>query len=88
MQFYQIWKARCFVFLANLPELKESLLPERKIEIKEEVVSTLLKGINVNKYWGPEGTDVRTLKFCADQFSGVLLHLFHASIDQQFVPSL
>ena len=75
-------------FLADLPELKELLLPERKIEIKEEVVSTLLKGINVNKYSGPDGTDVRTLKFCADQFSGVLLHLFHTSIDQQFVPSL
>ena len=86
MQFYWVGAAR--FLLANLPELKESLLPERKIEIKEEVVSTLLKGINVNKYWGPEGTDVRTFKFCADQFSGVLLHLFHASIDQQFVPSL
>ena len=42
----------------------------------------------MNKYSGPDGTDVRTLKFSADQFSGVLLNLFHASIDQQFVPSL
>ena len=82
MQFYWVGTAR--FLLANLPELKESLLPERKIEIKEEVVSTLLKGINVNKYWGPDGT----LKFSADQFSGVLLNLFHTSIDQQFVPSL
>ena len=40
-------------------------------------MNRLLKGINVNKYSGPDGTDVRTLKFCADQFSGVLLHLFH-----------
>ena len=38
----------------------------------------------MNKYWGPDGT----LELSADQFSGVLLHLFYASIDQQFVPSL
>jgi len=42
----------------------------------------------VNKYSGPDGTDVRTLKICADQFIAVLLNLFRAFIDQQFVPSL
>ena len=42
----------------------------------------------MNKYSGPDDTDGKTLKFSADQFSGVLLHLFHVSIDQQFVPSL
>ena len=42
----------------------------------------------MNKYSDPDGTDVRTLTFSAAQFSGVLLNLFHASIDQQFVPSL
>ena len=42
----------------------------------------------MNKYSGPDGTDVRTLKFSADQFSGVLLNLFRTSIDQQFVPFL
>ena len=51
-------------------------------------MSTLLKGINTNKCSGPDGIDGIILKFCADQFSGGLRHLFQASIDQHSIPSL
>ena len=37
---------------------------------------------------GPDGIDGSTLKFCTDQLSGVLRHLFHASTDQHSVTSL
>ena len=74
-------------FSTGLLELKESLSPDRNIVIEEEVVNRLPKGINVNKYAGPNGTDGRTWKFCADQLSGVLRHLFPASIDQHLVPT-
>ena len=50
-------------------------------------MNRLLTGINVNKCAGPDGIDGRTLKFCADQLSGVLRHLFPASIDQHLVPT-
>ena len=75
-------------FSTELLELKQSLLAERKIVIKEDVVNRLLKGININKCSGPDGTDDSTMKFCADQLSGVLRHLFKDSIDQLSVPSL
>ena len=51
-------------------------------------MSTLLKGINTNKCSGPDGINGIILKFCADQFSGGLRHLFQASIDQHSIPSL
>ena len=53
-------------------------------------MNRLLKGINVNtgKHLGPDYTDGRTLKFYADQLSDDLQCLFHASIDQHFVPFL
>ena len=63
-------------------------LPERNVVNREDVVNTLLKGININKCSGPNGIGGRTLKFCADQLSGVLRHLFKDSIDQLSVPSL
>ena len=72
-------------FSADLLELKQSLSREGNIVIKEEVVNRLLKGININKCSGPDRIDGRTLKFCADQLSGVLQHLFQASIDQHSV---
>ena len=75
-------------FSPDLNELKTSLRPQRNIIIQEEFVNRLLKSINVNKSPGPDGIDGRTLKFCADQLSGVLQHLFQASIDQHMVPSL
>ena len=61
-------------FSADLLEVKESLLSERDVEIKEEVVNRLLKGIHVNtgKCSSPDQYDGRTLKFCADQLSDVL----------------
>ena len=75
-------------FSADLNALKTSLRPQRNVIIQEEFVNRLLKRINVNKSPGPDGIDGRTLKFCADQLSGVLQHLFQASIDQHVVPSL
>ena len=76
-------------FSTDLLEVKESLSPDRNIVIEEEFVNRLLTGINVNmnKCAGPDGIDGRTLKFCADQLSGVLRHLFQACIDQHFVPT-
>ena len=72
-------------FSADLLELKQSLSREGNIVIKEEVVNRLLKGININKCSGPDRIYGRTFKFCADQLSGVLRHLFQASIDQHSV---
>ena len=51
-------------------------------------MNRLLKGININKCSGPDGINGRTLKFCANQLSGVLRHLLQASIDQHSVSSL
>ena len=77
-------------FSADLLEVKESLLSERNVEIKEEVVNRLLKGISVNKCSGPDGTDGRTLKFYADQLSGVLVYtlctLFLENVQYYFCP--
>ena len=42
----------------------------------------------MNKCSGPDDIDYITLKCRADQLRGVLQHIFQASTDQYFVPSL
>lgn len=51
-------------------------------------VTNYLKMININKSPGPDGICGRTLKFFADQLSGVFQHLFQTSLDTAIIPTV
>ena len=48
----------------------------------------LFKHIGVNKCPGPDGICGRTLRFCAEQLSGVFQHLFQTPINTCTIPDI
>ena len=56
--------------------------------ISEECVNNLLKKINVRKACGPDEICGCTLRYCADQLTSVLHHIFQRSLNCSQVPDL
>jgi len=67
--------------------LKNSLSPANDIIISEDEVVKLLKGTDVRKVPGPDGTCGRTLHHCTVQLGGVLKHIFQMTVDSFQYPS-
>lgn len=67
-------------------ELKQSFMPCATFTPQANDVMNLLKYTPINKYPGPDGICGRTLRYCAEQLSGLLLQLFQSSMDQSLVP--
>ena len=75
-------------FYSVIAVVKQSPMPDNIIIIDQAFVSKLFKRISENKCPGPDGICSRTLKFCADQLSGVFQHLFQTSVDTCIVPAI
>ena len=75
-------------FIQRLRVVKQSLIPDNTTIIDQAIVSKLFKLVNVNKCSGPDGICGKTLKFCADQLSGVFQHLFQTFVDTCIVPAI
>ncbi|KAJ8408920.1 hypothetical protein AAFF_G00247380 [Aldrovandia affinis] len=67
-------------------EYKLSLTPFTILTLQEQEVLKLLKTTPTNKAARPDGICGRTLRYCAEQLSRVLLQLFQSSLDQGVVP--
>ncbi len=67
---------------------KQSLMSDDSAVIDQERVLGLFKHIGVNKCPGPDGICGRTLRFCAEQLSGVFQRLFQTSIDTCTIPDI
>ena len=52
------------------------------------MVAKTLKSQDFKKSPGPDGICGRTLKYCADQLSGVFQYLFQASLDTVTIPDI
>ncbi len=74
----------------NLSALKQEISSDMdcNMVITQECVNNLLKRVNVRKASGPDGICGRTLKYCADQLSSVLHHIFQMSLNCSLVPDL
>ena len=73
-------------FSSHISDVKQSLMPDDSAVIDQERVLGLFKHIGVNKCPGPDGICGRTLRFCAEQLSGVFQRLFQTSIDTCTIP--
>ncbi len=69
-------------------ELNLCLMPPSTLILQKENVPSLPKATLANKAAGPDGICGRTLKYCAEQLSSVLLKLHQSSLDQGVVPLL
>ena len=65
-----------------------SLMSDDSAVIDQERVLGLFKHVGVNKCPGPDGICGRTLRFCAEQLSGVFQRLFQTSIDTCTIPDI
>ena len=67
---------------------KQSLMSDDSAVIDQERVLGLFKHVGVNKCPGPDGICGRTLRFCAEQLSGVFQRLFQTSTDTCTIPDI
>ena len=75
-------------FSLDTADVRLSLYLCTDIVIDQETVGRYLKATKVNKSPGPDGICGRTLRFCADQLSGVFRDIFQSSVDTATVPTI
>lgn len=75
-------------FSDNISMLKNTLVPNNDIMIPQEQVTSLFKKVNIRKAAGPDAVSGRTLRFCADQLSGVFTCLFNMCAKEGHIPHI
>ena len=74
-------------FTNSVTRVKDSLVPQCDFQICQDQVTALLKKTNVRKAAGPDSICGRTLRYCADQLSGVFCTLFQMCANQCQLPA-
>ena len=67
-------------FSSHISDVKQSLMPDDSAVIYQERAMGLFKHTGVNKCPGPDGICGTTLRFCAEQLSGVFQCLFQTHV--------
>ena len=68
--------------------MRETLTPQRGIEIQQTKVTTLLKKTKIGKAAGPDAICGRTLHYCAEQLSEAFTVIFQKCADSGDIPDL
>lgn len=75
-------------FSDNISMLRNTLVPNYDLMISQEQVTSLFKKVNIRKAAGPDAVCGRTLRFCADQLSGVFTCLFNMCAKEGHIPQI
>ena len=75
-------------FSSHISDVEQSLMPDDNAVIDQDRVLGLFMHTGVNKCPGPDGICGRTLRFSAEQLSGVFQRLFQTSIDTCTIPDI